>query len=260
MPRRIPAFMCLFLLLPATPLAAREPGAPATAASAAEPAEPMAFGVTGFWAPESDTTSRIEISSFGSGRIAINAPGRFAAIAFFDGRNLIGVVCPTREDSTSPRIDQPGVLRAHLAEGPSLAVEFAEAPTGPAGRRDVWTFRGPVLTPMVHAPVGTPESPSGDHLPRLGEFVEADELPEAIERVAPRYPQDALQRGVQGTVLVQCLVTTTGRIADLRIQRSIPELDAEALDAVRQWRFTPARNHGKPVAVWITVPILFRAR
>lgn len=48
-----------------------------------------------------------------------------------------------------------------------------------------------------------------------------------------------------------------GTVSDTRITGSIPELDAAAAQAVRQWRFKPAQSKGQPVAVWVAVPIKF---
>jgi len=45
---------------------------------------------------------------------------------------------------------------------------------------------------------------------------------------------------------------------DIRVLRSDPALDAAVLTAVRQWRFTPARQNGQPVESTVTVPISFQ--
>ena len=101
----------------------------------------------------------------------------------------------------------------------------------------------------------TPPTP-GD-LPKFGEYVQVDELPEAVTKVAPTYPEDARREGIDGTVLVQALVLRDGAVAETRVMKSIPALDAAAVDCVRQWRFKPALKDGRPVAVWLAVPIRF---
>ncbi len=99
--------------------------------------------------------------------------------------------------------------------------------------------------------------PSEDELPKFGEYVYVEELPEAVTRVPPTYPDIAREAGVDGTVLVQALVGKDGKVKDVRVQKSIPMLDASAIAAVKQWVFKPALSNNKPVAVWVAVPVRF---
>lgn len=92
---------------------------------------------------------------------------------------------------------------------------------------------------------------------RKTEWVYVDEMPEAIDRVKPPYPTAARMEGASGTVLVMALIDTDGTVADARIRWSIPLLDAPAIGAVRLWKFKPARAKGKPVKVWVQVPVRF---
>jgi periplasmic protein TonB len=99
--------------------------------------------------------------------------------------------------------------------------------------------------------------PSEEELPQFGQYVYVEELPEAVTRVAPQYPDIAREAGVDGTVLVQALVGKDGKVKDVRVQKSIPMLDAAAIAAVKQWVFKPALSNNKPVAVWVAVPVKF---
>jgi protein TonB len=99
--------------------------------------------------------------------------------------------------------------------------------------------------------------PGQSRLPEPDEFVYVDELPEALVRVAPWYPDTAREQGVQGTVLLQALVCSTGQVFAVRAQQSIPLLDFASIMAARQWVFQPARVDGRPVAVWVTIPVKF---
>ena len=99
--------------------------------------------------------------------------------------------------------------------------------------------------------------PTGDDLPKFGEYVYVEELPEAITKVAPIYPDIAREAGVDGQVLVQALVGKDGKVHDTRVVKSIPMLDQAALTAVKQWVFKPALSNNKPVAVWVAVPVKF---
>jgi TonB family protein len=63
------------------------------------------------------------------------------------------------------------------------------------------------------------------------------------------------------TIVCRLLVDAAGRVADAKIYRSRLDLavfEDAALDAARQYRFTPGRRAGKPVAVWINLPVSFR--
>jgi protein TonB len=99
--------------------------------------------------------------------------------------------------------------------------------------------------------------PAQTHLPEPGEFVYIDELPEALVRAAPAYPDSAREAGISGTVLVQALVCSSGQIFDVRVQQSVPGLDGASIAAVQQWVFAPARVGGQPVAVWVVIPVKF---
>ncbi len=75
-----------------------------------------------------------------------------------------------------------------------------------------------------------------------------------------QYPVNAARNNVEGRVVLQFVVEKDGRIGEVKIARSVdPELDAEALRVVKSMpNFIPGRQHGKPVAVWYTIPISFK--
>lgn len=99
--------------------------------------------------------------------------------------------------------------------------------------------------------------PTGSDEPKFGDYVYVEELPEAITKVPPVYPDEARRAGVQGVVLVQALVRKDGAVGDVKVIQSIPLLDLAAIQAVRQWIFKPARAKGEPVSVWVAVPVKF---
>jgi protein TonB len=73
------------------------------------------------------------------------------------------------------------------------------------------------------------------------------------------YPETAKKAGIQGKVIVRFCVTSKGSVASCQILKSVSsDIDAEALRVVETIpTFTPAREDGKPVAVWYMVPITF---
>jgi protein TonB len=83
------------------------------------------------------------------------------------------------------------------------------------------------------------------------------EPPRKIKDVRPVYPQGALSDQARGTVVIEAVVDTDGKVSDAKVIQSVPLLDQSALDAVRQWEFVPSRLNGVPVAVIITVIVQF---
>jgi protein TonB len=85
------------------------------------------------------------------------------------------------------------------------------------------------------------------------------EPPVLVRRVPPVYPRDARRREIDGLVLLQAVLDRDGRVErDVRVLQSVPMLDDEAVVAVRQWRFRPARNgRGEPLRVILEIPIRF---
>ena len=87
------------------------------------------------------------------------------------------------------------------------------------------------------------------------------EPPTIVHEVKPLYTEAARRRGLQGEVLLEIVVRRDGSVGDVRIVRGLGEgLDARAVDAVRQWRFAPAKRYGTPVDVLVEVAMEFRLR
>ena len=76
----------------------------------------------------------------------------------------------------------------------------------------------------------------------------------------PVYPIRSRRLGEQGRVLLRVHVTPGGRVDQIRVERSggHQRLDEAALEAVRDWRFAPARRGNRPIAAWVLVPIHFK--
>jgi len=79
--------------------------------------------------------------------------------------------------------------------------------------------------------------------------------PKKIKDVRPAYPAVAQSARVQGVVIIEATIGPDGHVQDARVLRSIPLLDASALEAVRQWEFTPTLLNGVPVPVIMTVTV-----
>ena len=81
--------------------------------------------------------------------------------------------------------------------------------------------------------------------------------PKKIKDVKPVYPEDAKAAGVQGVVIIEAVIGTDGKVVEVKALRPVPMLDDAALDAVRQWEYTPTLLNGEPVSVIMTVTVNF---
>jgi protein TonB len=81
--------------------------------------------------------------------------------------------------------------------------------------------------------------------------------PAKISDALPDYPDIARRARVEGIVIIQAIIGKTGLVEEATVLRSIPLLDAAALAAVRQWRFTPTLLNGQPISVIMTVTVQF---
>jgi protein TonB len=81
--------------------------------------------------------------------------------------------------------------------------------------------------------------------------------PRKIRHVTPVYPDLAVAAHVHGSVVLECLVSPQGQVTDVKLVRGIPLLNTSAIDAVRQWLYTPTLKDGVPVPVILTVTVRF---
>jgi protein TonB len=86
------------------------------------------------------------------------------------------------------------------------------------------------------------------------------ERPVKVKNVVPEYPPLALQARVQGVVILECTISPRGAVSDVEVLRGIPLLNDAAVDAVRQWVYTPTLLNGVPVPVIMTVTVHFQLR
>ena len=80
------------------------------------------------------------------------------------------------------------------------------------------------------------------------------------ETPQPRYPDSARRAGKEGRVLLRVLVDEEGRTKAIEVNTSSGHdmLDQAATEALKKWRFVPARADGRPIETWVKVPIEFQ--
>lgn len=84
-----------------------------------------------------------------------------------------------------------------------------------------------------------------------------DEAPRATNRLRIKYPKDALNNGIEGVVSLKVLIDKKGVVKETEIVNGIDELNEAAIEAVKNLKFIPGKYKGKPVDVWIRIPVTF---
>jgi periplasmic protein TonB len=85
--------------------------------------------------------------------------------------------------------------------------------------------------------------------------------PSVLREVKPQYTEEARRLGVEGDVVLEIVVRADGSVGQISLVHRLGSgLDQRAVDAVRQWRFSPARRHGTPVDVLVEVAVEFKLR
>jgi len=119
-----------------------------------------------------------------------------------------------------------------------------------AGQRPDGVGDGPSGAPPA---TGVPEG-TGTGPVRISDGIKP---PIRTTYVVPTYPEIARPAGIGATVVLECTIDPTGHVADARVIAGHPLFNESALNAVRQWRYTPTRLNGVPVAVLMTVTVRF---
>jgi len=107
-------------------------------------------------------------------------------------------------------------------------------------------------------PAAPPDTHSGPpRRIRVGGNVQATKL---IQQVQPIYPEQAQVRGIQGTVLIEAVISKDGSIGAMRVLNKLadPDLVTSAGEAVKNWRYEPTLLNGQPIEIVTTITVNFR--
>ena len=141
---------------------------------------------------------------------------------------------PVEETGTGPVIDDAGdPLGAGLGISAGITIDGLSSPPG------VLSVPAPPAPPAAYRPGGMIREPR------------------KLVDVAPIYPEIARAARVEGLVILEATIDERGLVIDARVLRSVPLLDAAALAALKQWRYTPTLLNGTPVRVLMTVTFRF---
>jgi periplasmic protein TonB len=170
---------------------------------------------------------------------------------------IADIPLPPEPSATRRAPSPPADLTAHAAPVVAPSSVGPEPDTVPGVVALPGTVDGPGVAGLgaieVHpAPPPAPPPPAAPV--RLHSGIDA---PVKTHDVLPQYPAVARAAGVKGLVIIEATIDEQGDVVRTRVLRSVPLLDAAALEAVRQWKYTPARLNGAPVSVLITVTVNF---
>jgi len=100
-----------------------------------------------------------------------------------------------------------------------------------------------------------------DDNPEMDKFVPVEKMPDIVVQAKPVYPDLAIRANLEGRVWVKILVSREGQPKKAVVVKSDAEIfNQSATDAAMKYRFTPALQNNKPVAVWVVVPFKFELR
>ncbi|MCL4849350.1 MAG: TonB family protein [Acidobacteria bacterium] len=160
------------------------------------------------------------------------------------------VVAPVATSASDER-DRPGALEDRPAE-------MADS-RGPGHGGGVGSGEGIGIGEGSGSGIGPGEGGgTGGGVYRPGSGIDP---PRLLREVKPDYTDEARRQGINGEVLLEIVVRRDGTVGDIRLLSGLGfGLDRRAVDAVRQWRFAPARRLGTPVDVIVEVAVEFRQR
>ena len=167
------------------------------------------------------------------------------------------VAVPPARRAISPAPPPPlAPTTAPMTIGKEPDVPPVYGPPGPVDTtHGIRSFGGDGIGVGVDAPsVLMPPPPQKTGPVRVADLPVA---PRKIADVRPVYPEIARQARKEGTVVMEAVLDPTGRVTQLRVIQSVPLLDQAAMDAVRQWRYTPSTLGGHPVSVLMSITIRF---
>ncbi len=122
----------------------------------------------------------------------------------------------------------------------------------------------PDITPEEKQPEETSQTSSENPPAETGDLIPLEDVdiePEIAKRVNPKYPSVAFQRGVEGKVVINVLISESGDVIETALIKGISgpyDFNEDCTNAVRQWKFVPAFKNGVKVKVWKIISFTFK--
>ncbi|MBJ9739810.1 energy transducer TonB [Acinetobacter oleivorans] len=155
-----------------------------------------------------------------------------------------------KPEPVQKQIETPKPVQKHVEQ--HKAVEQPRPVAEPLSKNVV---AAPVQQP-VSKPAEAPAKAADDNLP----VTEAKGYAGYLSNPAPEYPEQALDRGWEGSVILRVKVLPNGSPDSVTVKQSSGKkiLDSAAVRTVKQWKFSPALKGKTPVEGWVDVPIHYQ--
>jgi protein TonB len=166
---------------------------------------------------------------------------------------------PPPPAAAAPKVQPTPVANPNAAPVEAPREIVPEIPSAPVGEGVPGGVVGGVPGGVVGGVIGglpaPPPPPPPPQAPiRVGGAIKP---PTKTRHVPPVYPPIAQSARVSGIVIIEATIGADGKVKDAKVLKSIPLLDQAALDAVKQWQFTPTLLNSVPVPVIMTVTVNF---
>jgi protein TonB len=159
---------------------------------------------------------------------------------------------PVPTAGSSVPVEVPSSIESEPPPDDGGEAELAGVPGGVPGG-----IAGGVLGGLAEAPPPPPPPPAAPEPRKPIRIGGAIKEPILIHRVDPEYPALAVHSRMEGVVILEAIVDEEGRVESVRVLRSPGVFDQAALNAVRQWRYSPVLLNGKPEKFILTVVVSF---
>ena len=173
------------------------------------------------------------------GTVATDDNGEFVFASVPKGQYRIVVKYPMFERAEAP-VKVPGAgkeVSLNVIMGPSNVVESAVV--------------------RAKRPGGVSKNPASTQPSRFHAGGQLEQ-PKLLYRPQPNYPDSASSKGVEGTVVMEAVISTEGVPLSVKVVQSPDEaLSKAALEAVKQWRYQPTKLNGVPVEVVTDITVRF---
>lgn len=165
---------------------------------------------------------------------------------------MVGLITLPPPEPPKPKIEPPPPRPSPVKPKPKPQMIAAETPAP----SEI------VAPPPDPAPIIEPPPPMPAEPAVVAPIIPPNFVAAYLDNPAPAYPASSKRMGETGLVMLRVLVNPQGRPASIEIDRSsgYSRLDRAALDAVRKWKFVPAKQGDQSVSAWVLVPLNFELK
>jgi protein TonB len=186
--------------------------------------------------------------------LRIHSVAELAPPPSIDNEDVQPVTPPPPSNVVKPNLGVPVPVPDAIA--PQLTLPDMNQPAPPSAV----VSNGPVTQSAPNLDI---KAPVEEKDPSPDDFIDVSEEPHEVQPIEKliQYPEVARRSGLEGTVTVQALINTDGSVAKVEVLKSDYDLFKDAaIEAMKKAKFTPARQNGTPLKIWITRKIIFKLK